>query len=98
MYIISCTSCIDLKYEIDDFKQACDDMSAKVVEHNENSANLEKVRQNCDLADACHENNYFKANLDCSHTDVSPPKSLHNNMSDKDYDFCLVLMEDLVKL
>jgi hypothetical protein len=42
-------------------------MNAKLVEHNEKSANLEKVvvmRQNCDLVDACHENNYFKAKLD----------------------------------
>jgi hypothetical protein len=76
---ISCASCIDLKHEIDDFKQVHDDMSAKVVEHNEKRANLQKVRQNCDLADACHENNYFKANLDCSHIDVSPSKSLHND-------------------
>jgi hypothetical protein len=75
-----------------------DDMSAKLVEHNEKSANLGKVRQNCDLIDACRENNYFKANLDGSHIDVSPPKSLHNDMSDKDYDFCLVVMEDLTKL
>jgi hypothetical protein len=95
---IFCTSCIDLKHEIDDFKQVCDDMSAKVIEHNEKSANLEKVRQNCDHVDACHENNYFKANLDGSHIDVSPPKSLHNDMSDKDCNFCLVVMEDLVKL
>jgi hypothetical protein len=95
---ISCASYINLKHEIDDFKQVCDDMSIKVVEHNEKSANLEKVRQNYDLSDACHENNYFKANLDCSHIDVSPPKSLHNDMSDKDCDFCLVVMEDLVKL
>jgi hypothetical protein len=72
-----------------------DDMSTTVVEHNEKSANLEKVRQNCD---ACHKNNYFKANLDCSHIDVSPSKSLHNDMSDKDCDFCLVVMEDLAKL
>jgi hypothetical protein len=41
---ISCASCIDLKLEIDDFKQACDDVSDKVVEHNEKSANLKKVR------------------------------------------------------
>jgi hypothetical protein len=74
------------------------DMSAKVVEHNEKSANLEKVRQNCDLADACQENNYFKANLDGSHIDVSLPISLHNDMSDKDCDFCLVVMEDPAKL
>jgi hypothetical protein len=74
------------------------DMSAKMIEHNEKSANLEKVRQNCDLADAPHENNYFKANLDCSHIDVSPPKSLHNDMSDKDCDFCLVVMRNLAKL
>jgi hypothetical protein len=74
-----------------------DDMSAKLVEHNEKSANLEKVRQNCDLVDACHENNYFKANLDGSHINVSPPKSLHNDISDKDCDFYLMVMEDLVK-
>jgi hypothetical protein len=82
---IYCTSCIDLKHEIDDFKQVRDDMSAKLVEHNEKSANLEKVRQSCDLIDACwcRENNYFKANLDGSHIDVSSPKSLHNDMSDK---------------
>jgi hypothetical protein len=66
---ISCASCIDLKHEIDDFKQVRDDMSAKVIEHNEKSANLEKVRQNCDLADAYHQNNYFKAKLDGSHID-----------------------------
>jgi hypothetical protein len=95
---ISCASCIDLKHEIDDFKQVRDDMSAKVVEHNEKSANIKKVRQNCDLADACHENNYFKANIDGSHIDVFPPKSLHNDMSDKDCNFCLVVMEDLTKL
>jgi hypothetical protein len=95
---ISCASCIDLKHEIDDFKQVRDDMSAKVVEHNEKSANLEKMRQNCDLADAYHENNYFKANIDGSHIDVSPPKSLHNDMSDKECDFCLVVMKDLAKL
>jgi hypothetical protein len=95
---ISCASCIDLKHEIDDFKQVCDDINAKVVEHNEKSANLKKVRQNCDLVDACHDNNYFKTNLDCSHIDVSPPKSLHNDMSDKDCYFFLVVMEDLAKL
>jgi hypothetical protein len=98
---ISCTSCNDLKYEIEDLKQVHDDMSAKLVEHNEKSANLEKVvvmRQNCDIVDACRENNYFKAKLDGSHIDVYPFKSLHNDMSDKDCDFCLVVMEDLVKL
>jgi hypothetical protein len=95
---IACISCIDLKHEIDDFKQVRDDMSVKSVEHNEKSANLEKVRQSCDLIDAYHENNYFKANLDGSHIDVSPPKSLHNDMSDNDCDFCLVVMEDLAKL
>jgi hypothetical protein len=87
-----------LKHEIDDLKQVCDDMSIKLVEYNEKSANLEKVRQNCDLVDACRENNYFKAKLDDPHIDVSPLKSLHNDMSDKDYDFCLVVMEDLAKL
>jgi hypothetical protein len=95
---VACASCIDLKHEIDDFKQLRDDMSVKLVEHNEKSVNLEKVRQSCDLVDACHENNYFKDNLDGSHIDVSSPKSLHNDMSDKDYDFCLVVMEDLAKL
>jgi hypothetical protein len=97
---ISCTSCIHLKHEIDDFKQVRDDMSAKLVEHNEKSANFEKVRQSCDLVDACRcrENNYFKANLDGSHIDVSPLKSLHNDMSDKYCDFYLVVMEDLAKL
>jgi hypothetical protein len=40
---IECTSCINLKHEIDDFKQVCDDMSAKLVEHDEKSANHEKV-------------------------------------------------------
>jgi hypothetical protein len=78
-----------------------DDMSVKLVEHDEKSANHEKViimSQNCDLVDACSENNYLKANLDGSHIDVSIPKSLHNDMSDKDCDFCLVVMEDLVKL
>jgi hypothetical protein len=76
-------------------------MRTKLVEHNEKSVNLEKVvvmRQNCDLVNACHENNYFKAQLDGSHIDVSPLKSLHNDMSDKDCDFCLVVMEDLTKL
>jgi hypothetical protein len=34
---IDCASCIDLKYEIDDFKQVRDDMSAKLVEHDEKS-------------------------------------------------------------
>jgi hypothetical protein len=81
MSTISCTSCNALKHEIDDSKQVRDDMSAKLVQHNEKSANFEKVvvmSQNCDLVDACHENNYFKAKLDGSHFDVSPPKSLHS--------------------
>jgi hypothetical protein len=42
---ISLTSCNDLKHEIDDLKQVHDDMSAKLVEHNEKSVNLEKVRK-----------------------------------------------------
>jgi hypothetical protein len=79
-----------LKHEIDDLKQVHDDMSAKLVEHNEKSANLEKVKQNYDLVDACHDNNYFKAKLDDSHIDASPLRSLHNDMSDKDCDFCLL--------
>jgi hypothetical protein len=98
MSTASCTSCNDLKHEIDDLKQVHDDMSVKLIEHNDKSDNLKKVRQSCDLVDACHENNYFKANLDDSHIDVSPPKSLHNDMSDNDYNFCLVVMEDLAKL
>jgi hypothetical protein len=101
MSTASCTSCNDLKHEINDLKQVCDDMSAKLVEHNEKSANLGKVivmSQNCDLVDACRENNYFNIKLDGSHIDVPPFKSLHNDMSDKDCDFCLVVMEDLAKL
>jgi molybdopterin-guanine dinucleotide biosynthesis protein A len=69
-------------------------MSAKLVEHNEKSAKLEKVvvmSQNCDLVDACRGNNYFKDKLDGSHID-GPLKSLHNDMSDKDCDFYLVVM------
>jgi hypothetical protein len=46
-------------------------------------------RQNCDLVDACRENNYFKAKLDGSHINVSPLKFLHNDMNDKDCDFVL---------
>jgi hypothetical protein len=98
---ISCASCNDLKHEIDNFKQVRDDMSAKLVEHNEKSVKHEKMvimSQNCDLVDACSENNYLKAKLDDSHIDVSPPKSLHNDMSDNDCNFCLVVMEDLAKL
>jgi hypothetical protein len=101
MSTASCTSCNDLKHEIDDLKQVHDDMSAKLVEHNEKSASLEKVTimsQNCDLIDACCENSYFNVKLDGSHIDVPPFKSLHNDMNDKDYDFCLVVMEDLGKL
>jgi hypothetical protein len=101
MSTISCTSSNDLKHEIDDLKQVCDDISAKLVEHNKKSANLEKVvvmSQNYDLIDACHGNNYLKAKIDGSHIDGSPLKSLHNDMSDKDCDFCLVVMEDLAKL
>jgi hypothetical protein len=98
---ISCASCNDLKLEIDDFKQVRDDMNVKLVEHNEKSANHEKVvimNQNCDLVDVCSENNYLKPKLDGSHIDVSPPKSLYNDMSDKDCDFSLIVMEDLAKL
>jgi hypothetical protein len=87
---ISCTSCIDFNHEIDYLKQVHDGMSAKLVEHNKKSANLEKVvvmRKNCDLVDACRENNYFKTKLDGSHIDISPLKSLHNDMSDEDCDF-----------
>jgi glutaredoxin-related protein len=98
---ISCTSCNDLKHEIHDLNQVRDDMRAKLVEHNEKSANLKKVvvmRQNCDLVDACRENNYFKAKLDGSHIYVYTLKSLHNDINGKDCDFCLVVMEDLAKL
>jgi hypothetical protein len=56
------------------------------------------MSQNCDLIDARRENNYFNVKLDGSHIDVPPFKSLHNDMSDKDCDFCLVVMEDLAKL
>jgi hypothetical protein len=41
--IISCTPCNDLQHKIDDLKQVCDDVSTKLVEHNEKSANLENV-------------------------------------------------------
>ena len=37
-----CTSCIDLENEVLALKQMRDDMSAKLVEHNEMSANLVK--------------------------------------------------------
>ena len=37
-----CTSCIEFKNEVLSLKQMRDDMSAKFVEHNEMSANLEK--------------------------------------------------------
>ena len=40
-----CTSCIDLKNEVLALKKLCDDMSAKLVEHNEMSANLEKENE-----------------------------------------------------
>jgi hypothetical protein len=101
MSTASCTSCNNLKHDIDDLKQVCDDMSTKLVKHNEKSTNLEKVTvmsQNCDRIDVCRENNYFNVKLDGSHIDVPPFKSLHNDMSDKDYDFCLVVMENLAKL
>jgi hypothetical protein len=56
------------------------------------------MSQNCDLIDACRENNYFNVKLDGSHIDVPLFKSLHNDMSDKDYNFCLVVTGDLAKL
>lgn len=37
-----CTSCVELESEVLALKQMHDDMSAKLVEHNEMSANLEK--------------------------------------------------------
>ena len=40
-----CTSCIDLEKEVLSLKQVCDDMSAKLVEHNDMSANLEKENE-----------------------------------------------------
>jgi hypothetical protein len=74
-------------------------MSAKLVEYNEKSANLEKVTvmsQNCDLVDACREDNYFNVKLDGSHIDVHSFKSLHNDISDNDCDFCLLVMEGIL--
>jgi hypothetical protein len=44
VFTISYASCNDLKHKIDDLRQVHDDMSAKLVEHNKKSANLEKVR------------------------------------------------------
>jgi hypothetical protein len=41
---IDCVSCIDLKHEIDDFKQVRDDMSVKLVEHNEKSVWMDAGR------------------------------------------------------
>jgi hypothetical protein len=101
MSTISCTSGNDLNHEIHDLKQVHNDMSAKLVEHNKKSAKLKKVvvmRQNCDLVNACRENNYFKAKLDGSHINVSPLKFLHNDMNDNNCDFSLVVMEHLAKL
>jgi chromosome segregation ATPase len=40
-----CTSCIEFENEVLALKQICDDMSAKLVEHNEMSANLEKENE-----------------------------------------------------
>lgn len=40
-YIIICTSCIDLRSEVEALKQVRDDISAKLVEHNDMSARLE---------------------------------------------------------
>ena len=40
-----CTSCIDLKNEVLALEQMRDDMSTKLVEHNEMSANLEKENE-----------------------------------------------------
>jgi hypothetical protein len=51
-----------------------------------------------DLVHSSHGNNYFKIKLDGSHIYVPPLKSLHNDISDKNCDFCLVVMEDLAKL
>ena len=42
-----CTSCIELENEVLALKQMRDDMSAKLVEHNEMSANLEKRMNSC---------------------------------------------------
>ena len=39
-----CTSCIDLESEVLALKKVRDDMSAKLVEHDEMSANLEKQK------------------------------------------------------
>lgn len=39
--IIICTSCIDLRSEVETLKHVRDDMSAKLVEHNDMSARFE---------------------------------------------------------
>ena len=54
-----CTSCIEFKNEVLALKQMRDDMSAKFVEHNEMSANLEHNLENapCGTCDRVkHEN------------------------------------------
>lgn len=58
----SCTSCIDLKNEVEALKILRDDMSAKLLKHNEMSAKLEKklelLRTTCakplDSHNSCH--------------------------------------------
>jgi hypothetical protein len=40
-----CTSCIDLESEVLGLKKMCDDMSTKLVEHDEMSANFEKENE-----------------------------------------------------
>jgi hypothetical protein len=67
MTTISYTSCIDLKHEIDDLKQVCDNLSAKLVEHNENSANL---NARSSLLGACWECPKVKLELDARSLNV----------------------------
>jgi hypothetical protein len=56
LHSTSCTSCNDLKNEIEALKQVCDDMSAKLIEHNEMAARLEKDNDLlCTTYDECIE-------------------------------------------
>jgi len=44
---IICTTCIDLKSEVEALKRICDDMSAKLFEHNDMSAKSFESRNSC---------------------------------------------------
>jgi hypothetical protein len=56
LHSISCTSCNDLKNEIEALKQVRYDMSAKLIEHNEMTARLEKDKDLlCTAYDECIE-------------------------------------------